>query len=45
MRVQQYYSNVIRHGRGRRGGPTFSEAQRDYTSVVRTHNAQFPAGF
>lgn len=41
MRIQQYYINVISKDRGRRGGPTFAEAQRDYTAAAKqsTHIA------
>ncbi|MDA0366032.1 MAG: hypothetical protein O3B31_13720 [Chloroflexi bacterium] len=35
MRVQQYYSNIMTKSHGRRGGPTFAEAQRDFTQAVR----------
>lgn len=45
MRIQQYYSNIIQKGRGRRGGPTYAEAQRDFTSAVKSQSAQFPAAF
>jgi hypothetical protein len=38
MRIQQYYSNIIRQGSGRRGGPTFAEAQRDFKSALRSQN-------
>lgn len=44
MRVQQYYSNIMIKSRGRRGGPTFAEAQRDFTSAVRL-NAPIAGGF
>ena len=42
MKVQQYYSNIIT--KGRRGGPTYAEAQRDFTSAVK-QNSHFPAAF
>jgi len=44
MRIQQYYSNIITKSRGRRGGPTYAEAQRDYTSAVKSQSTQLPAG-
>jgi len=44
MKIQQYYSNIITKGRGRRGGPTYAEAQRDFASAVK-QNTHFPAAF
>jgi hypothetical protein len=43
VKTQEYYNQIV--NRGRRGTPTYAEAERDFKAAVRTQLVGFTAGF
>jgi hypothetical protein len=43
VKTQEYYSQIVT--RGRRGTPTYAEAERDLKAVMRTQLVGYATGF